>query len=355
MAKTSVKKYKAMRATAGKRSRICGLFQYYGANRTGRWAGRYVQVQNLPQNHLEDLDLARRVVKSGDFDLVKLLYGNVPDTLSQLIRTAFIPEPGKTLIAADFAAIELIVIAWLAGEKWVIDEFTGKRKIYEATAARMLGVSVDQIKKGSSERQKGKIASLACQYGGGVGALISMGALRMGLVESELQTIVDQWRDANPRICKLWRDVERAARAALTGGDSVKLGNLTFSYTNGALFIELPSGRRLSYIRTRVDDRNKITYMGVDQNTKKWARIETWGGKLVENIVQAIARDCLAVALLRLDDAGHTTVGHVHDEIILEGAEDQLDEVLRLMTEPIPWAPGLPLAAEGFTNSYYKK
>jgi len=360
MAKTSVKKYEAMAATAGRSSRIRGLFQIYGANRTGRWAGRLVQVQNLPQNHLPDLDLARRVVLGGDREVLQLLYGNVPDTLSQLIRTAFIAGPGKKLIAADFAAIELIVLAWLAGEQWVIQEFTGKRKIYEQTAARMLGIPVERVGKGSPERQKGKIASLACQYGGGVGALISMGALRMGLQESELPTIISQWRKANPNTVKYWKDIERAAIAAVRDGRPQRVKNIHFFFQSGVLFIELPSGRRLAYVRPLIQEGEYgdcLSYEGMNQISKKWERIKTWGGKLVENIVQAIARDCLAVALLRLDAAGYCIVGHVHDEIIIEvdKNKDCLSHILHVMAQAVPWAEGLPLAAEGFENSYYKK
>ena len=360
MAKTSIAKYEAMAATAGRYSRIRGLFQFYGANRTGRWAGRLVQVQNLPQNHLPDLDLARRVVLGGDREVLQLLYGNVPDTLSQLVRTAFVAGPGKKLIAADFAAIELIVLAWLAGEQWVIQEFTSKRKIYEQTAARMLGIPVEQIGKGSPERQKGKIASLACQYGGGVGALVSMGALRMGLSESELPAIIQQWRKASPNTVQYWRDIERAAIRAVRDGQPQRVKNILFFFQSGILFIELPSGRRLAYVRPQIEAGmygDCLSYEGMNQVTKKWERITTWGGKLVENIVQAIARDCLAVALLRLDAAGYFIIGHVHDEIIIEADKDNncLPEIIDLMTRPILWAAGLPLAAEGFENLYYKK
>jgi DNA polymerase len=360
MAKTSVKKYEAMAATAGRFSRIRGLFQFYGANRTGRWAGRLVQVQNLPQNHLPDLDLARRVVLGGDRELLQMLFGNVPDTLSQLIRTAFVAGPGKKLIAVDFAAIELIVLAWLAGEQWVIDEFTGKRKIYEQTAARMFRIPVESVTKNSPERQKGKIASLACQYGGGVGALVSMGALRMGLSESELPAIIKQWRAANTNTVQYWGNIERAAIAAVKTRKPQLVRNILFIYESGILFIELPSGRRLAYVRPQMDSglyNDCLTYEGMDQQTKKWGRIETWGGKLVENIVQAVARDCLGVALLRLDAAGYSIVGHVHDEIIIEAerSSDCLAGILDIMTRPITWAEGLPLAAEGFENPYYKK
>jgi len=360
MAKTSVKKYEAMAATVGRGNRIRGLFQFYGANRTGRWAGRLVQVQNLPQNHINDLDLARQVAASGDTELLAMLYGNVPDTLSQLIRTAFVAPRGKKLVPVDFAAIELIVLAWLAGEQWVINEFTGKRKIYEQTAARMLGVPVESIGKGSPERQKGKIASLACQYGGGVNALIAMGALRMGLTEEELQPIVDQWRAASPNTTKYWKAVERAAVKAVRTGQPQRVGNVGFFFESGILFIELPSGRRLAYVRPTLvpgEYGDVLTYEGMDQKTKKWGRTKTWGGKITENIVQAVARDCLAVAMLRLDDAGYDLIGHVHDELIPEVDENLecLADIIRLITEPIQWAPGLPLAAEGFESYYYKK
>lgn len=362
MAKTSVKKFEAMAVTAGLDNRIRGLFQYCGANRTWRWAGRLVQVQNLPQNHMEgaDLTLARNIAASGDRFYLEMMYGNVPDTLSQLIRTAFVAPPGKKLVAVDFSSIELIVLAWLAGEKWVIDEFCGERKIYEQTAARMLGVPVASIGKKSPERQKGKISSLACQYGGGVNALIAMGALLMGLLEEELKPIVEAWRAASPATTKYWRDVERAAIAAVRTGETQYVGKIKFIYQKGLLFIELHSGRRLAYVRPRLVPgkyRDVLTYEGIDQKTKKWGRTSTWGGKITENIVQAEARDCLAEALLRLDDAGYDIVGHVHDEIIMEADDDSdcLADIIGIITRPIPWAPGLPLAAEGFENAYYKK
>lgn len=363
MSKTSVRKYEAMDRAMGKDERIRGLLQFYGAS-TGRWAGRLVQVHNLPRNNMSDLDLARQILLSGDYKTLELLFDSVPDVLSQLIRTAFIPSPGCRFIVSDFSAIEARVIAWLAGEKWVIDTFKGHGKIYEMTASRMFGVPMDLIAKGKPQyelRQKGKIATLACGYSGSVGALKAMGALNMGLKEDELPGIVSAWRQSNPNIVKLWWDVEDAAITAVRERTVVALQRgLEFSYQSGVLFIRLPSGRSLAYVRPRIElderfNKDKLTYEGMELG--KWCRISTYGGKLTENIIQAIARDCLAESLLRLDKAGYKIAFHVHDEVVLDVPSDfgSLKEVEEIMGLPIDWAKGLPLRAEGFETDYYMK
>lgn len=363
MSKTSVRKYEAMDRAMGKDERIRGLLQFYGAS-TGRWAGRLVQVHNLPRNNMSDLDLARQILLSGDYKTLELLFDSVPDVLSQLIRTAFIPSPGCRFIVSDFSAIEARVIAWLAGEKWVIDTFKGHGKIYEMTASRMFGVPMDLIAKGKPQyelRQKGKIATLACGYSGSVGALKAMGALNMGLKEDELPGIVSAWRQSNPNIVKLWWDVEDAAITAVRERTVVALQRgLEFSYQSGVLFIRLPSGRSLAYVRPRIElderfNKDKLTYEGMELG--KWCRISTYGGKLTENIIQAIARDCLAESLLRLDKAGYKIAFHVHDEVVLDVPSDfgSLKEVEEIMGLPIDWAKGLPLRAEGFESAYYMK
>lgn len=505
MAKTSIKKYQAMDRARCKDNRIRGLLQFYGANRTGRWAGRLVQVQNLPQNKLPDLDLARQLLLASDYDTLEMLFDSVPMVLSQLIRTAFIPAPGCKFIVADFSAIEARVIAWLAGEKWRLDVFQTHGKIYEASAAAMFKVPIESIDKGSPMRQKGKVAELACiaegqlvltdiglvpieeitlqhqvwdgeefvrheglicrgfkevmtyegltatpnhfvwiegqsepvrfkdaatsgahllrtgigrqavrvggdyqpgkemekrlercsgaeyrgkakvydilnagprhrftvsnclvhncGYQGGPGALVSMGALKMGLKEEELPGIIKAWRAASPNIVQFWYDVERAALEAVREKKAVSLQHgLTFSYESGIMFIRLPSGRRLAYVRPRIEndprfDKPVLTYEGTDQKTKQWGRLNTYGGKLVENIVQATARDCLAEAMLRLDEAGYRIVMHVHDEVVLEVPEGtgSLEEACEITGQAIPWAPGLPMRADGFETYYYKK
>lgn len=363
MSKTSVKKYQAMDRARCRDSRIRGLLQFYGANRTGRWAGRLVQIQNLPQNKLKDLDLARNLLKAGEYDTLEMLFDSVPVVLSQLVRTAFIPSAGCRFIVTDFSAIEARVIAWLAGERWRMDVFNTHGKIYEASAAQMFKVPLASIGKGNPLRQKGKIAELALGYGGSVGALIAMGALNMGLAEEELPGLVRVWRQTNPNITKLWWDVEHAALTAVREKRTVQLQyGLAFSYESGILFIRLPSGRRLAYARPRIetDDRYnkpKLTYEGADQKTKQWGRLDTYGPKLVENIIQAIARDCLAEALLRFDNLGYEIAMHVHDEIVLEVPQGQgrLEEVNRIMGETLKWAPGLPMKADGFECDYYKK
>jgi DNA polymerase len=360
--KTSVKKYQAMLNTVCADGRIRGLFQFYGANRTGRKAGRLVQMQNLPRNEIKDLELARELVLANDFEMLELLYGNVPDILSQLIRTAFIAAPGKKLVVADYSNIELIVAAWLAGEQWVLDEFLGERKIYEQTAARMLRVPVIQIKKGSAERQKGKIASLACQYGGGIGALEKMGALKMGLLETELPDIVELWRLANPNIVRYWRRVEEAAIDCVAEKRTVKINfGITFSMQKGVLFITLPNGRKLSYVHPELKPgkfgKPSLHYEGMDQTTKKWCSMATWGGKIFENLCQAIARDVLVHDMLKLDAEVGGLIADIHDEDIFEVAEEYncLEHIENTMACPIPWAPGLPLAAEGFESKFYRK
>jgi DNA polymerase bacteriophage-type len=365
LAKTSVKKYEAMMDTKGDDQRIRGLLQFNGANRTGRWAGRLVQVQNLPQNHIDDLTFARGIIKGGDCETMAVFYDNIPSVLSQCIRTAFIAEPGHRFIVSDFSAIEARVIAWLAGEKWRLDVFATHGKIYEASAAQMFGVPIDQITKGSPLRQKGKVAELALGYQGGPNALIKMGALNMGIEEKDLREIVDLWRGSNKKIVKLWGDVEKAAILALENPkESFYSHGLQFTtvyFENDiVLKIILPSGRPLVYFDARIKQGkfgNVISYAGMDQTTKKWTRQETYGGKLIENIVQAIARDCLAWALLRINKAGYKIVMHVHDEIIVESPYGfgSLDEVNSIMSQPIPWAPGLILKGEGFETEFYKK
>ncbi|VFC53263.1 dna-directed dna polymerase i [Clostridioides difficile] len=363
MSKTSIKKYEAMKLAKGNDNRVRGLLQFYGANRTGRWAGRLVQVQNLPQNHIEDLDLARNLLKEGDFDLIELLYDSVPDVLSQLIRTAFIPSEGHRFIVSDFSAIEARVIAWLAGEKWRLDVFNSHGKIYEASASQMFKVPIESIKKGDPLRQKGKISELALGYGGSIGALTSMGAIKMGLDEDELQPLVTTWRNANPNITKFWWDVDKAAKKAIKDRTIVKLQHgIKFIYNPGVLFIELPSGRRLSYLRPKIEPHttfsgDKITYEGMEQTSKQWKRIDTYGPKLVENIVQATARDCLREAMFNVTDAGYSIVMHVHDELVtdVDKKGGSLEEVNSIMGKEISWAKGLPLKADGYECDYYKK
>lgn len=369
LGKTSVKKYAAMDVARGDGDRVRGLTQYYGANRTGRWAGRLVQMQNLPRNYLETLDYARMLVKRKDHAGLKLLYGNVPDTLSQLIRTAFIPSEGHKFVVADFSAIEARVVAWLAGEQWVNEVFATHGKIYEATAAQMFGVSVERIVKGNPEyalRQKGKVATLALGYQGGVPALVSMGALEMGLSEEELPDIVARWRQANLRIRDLWYAVEEAALSVMQTAQPASVRGLMFAlegdliYGQHFLTVRLPSGRKLFYPRPFLKEnpfgKQAVHYYGVNQQTKKWEINSTYGGKLVENIVQAVARDCLAETLRRIDALGLQVVFHVHDEVVIDAPLDvTVDRICDLMAEPIPWAPGLILKGAGFEGNHYKK
>jgi len=360
MAKTSVKKYEAIRRSVCSDGRVHGLLQFYGANRTGRWAGRLVQVQNLPQNHIPDLALARQLICDGRFEDVETLFESTPNVLSELIRTAFVPKPGCRFLVADFSAIEARVIAWLSGEQWRLDVFEQGGDIYCASASQMFGIPVEKHGVNGHLRQKGKIAELALGYGGSVGALTAMGALEMGLTEEELPTLVNQWRSANPHITKLWWDVDTAALTAFTEKTMARVGDITFQYQSGMLFITLPSGRRLCYIKPRLQEnrfgRQGLTYEGVGES-KKWMRIETYGPKLVENIVQATARDLLALGMLRLRDAGFEIVMHVHDEAVLEvplGASSA-QEVCRIMAVAPDWAAGLPLRADGFECNFYQK
>jgi DNA polymerase len=360
MAKTSVKKYEAMERAVCSDGRVHGLLQFYGANRTGRWAGRLVQVQNLPQNHIPDLELARDLIKKRRFEDVEMLFDSTPGVLSELVRTAFIPRPGCRFIVADFSAIEARVIAWLAGESWRLDVFRTHGKIYEASASAMFGVPVESIHKGDPLRQKGKIAELALGYGGSVGALTAMGALDMGLTEEELPPLVNQWRAANPHITKYWWDCDSAASTAVEEKKEVRVGRVSFAWHSGILFITLPSGRKLSYIKPRLETnrfgRIGLTYEGVGES-KKWLRIETYGPKLVENIVQATARDLLADAMLRLRDSGFDIVMHIHDEAVLEVPDgvSSVDEICQIMAVAPAWADGLPLRADGYECNFYKK
>lgn len=394
LGKTSTKKYTAMENAVCKDGRLRGILQFYGANRTGRWAGRIVQVHNLPQNKIPDIDFARELAAAGDFEGLQELFGEVPFVFSQLIRTAFVPSEGNTFVVADFSAIEARVIAWLAGEEWVLDAFREGKDIYCETASQMYHVPVEKHGQNAHLRQKGKVAVLACGYQGGVGAMKAMD--RSGSIpEEELQSVVDQWRRANPMIVKLWRDYEAAAKVAILErrkvrrGIRVKADNLEdreyaangpvrpysiregvcveFSYMNGNLFIRLPSGRKLCYWDAKVETnpengREQITYIGVDQTSRQWARKETYGGKIVENIVQATARDCLAVTMRRVDAAGYSIVMHVHDEIICDvprmewdGNEKDLKVITDIMAKPPDWAPGLPLRGDGYVTPFYKK
>lgn len=354
-AMSSLKKYEAMERAMCSDNRVHGLLQFYGASRTGRWAGRVVQVQNLARNYLSDLDDARNFVKKRDIDAVEILYDSLNDTLKQLIRTALIAKDGADFYVSDFSAIEARVIAWFAGEKWRLEVFATHGKIYEASASQMFGIPIEEVDKGL--RQKGKIAELALGYQGGPGALKQMGALNMGLEEGELQGLVDDWRRANPNIVQFWRDVQRAATKALKTRRPIKLGKLSFNYRKGFLLIKLPSGRNLAYARAKVesgDYGDKISYEG--QGDKAYfTKQETYGGKLVENIVQATARDILAEALLRIEEAGHDVVFHVHDEAIIEGAGMTIEEVNNLMAQAPDWAEGLPLNSEGYVTKYYMK
>ena len=359
LSKSSVKKYVAMETCRCSDGRAHGLLQFYGANRTGRWAGRLVQVQNLPQNHIPDLAVARNLIKSGCFEAVELLYDSIPDTLSQLIRTAFVPREGCKFMVADFSAIEARVIAWLAGESWRQEVFRNNGDIYCASASQMFGVPVEKHGVNGELRQKGKIAELALGYGGGVGAMISMGAIDMGLAEEELQPIVDSWRQSNPAIVKLWWDVHRCVIKAVKDKQPQTYKCLTFEYQSGMLFIGLPSGRRLAYAKPSVYrndyDRDEIAYMGVDA-TKKWGKIDSYGPKFVENIIQAMSRDILAEAMARMEAAGYDIVMHVHDEAVIEAPRDAvLEDACQIMSKAPDWTPGLILNAAGYECEFYQK
>lgn len=370
LGKTSTKKYDAIEAAVCSDGRVRGLLQFYGANRTGRWAGRLVQVQNLPRTYTEPLSFARELVINNQPNALRLVCGSISDTLSQLIRTSFVASPGNLLVDADFSAIEARVISWLAGEQWRLDVFRTHGKIYEASAAQMFGVPIEKIKKGNPEyalRQKGKVAELALGYQGSVGALIQMGALNMGLSEEELPDIVSRWREANRRIRDLWYAMENAAVRVISEGGSVGVGcvmlSREFDNSTGTncMTILLPSGRKLYYINPKLGvnqwDKPSISYMGMEQSTKRWGTVETYGGKLVENVVQAIARDCLACAIERLERAGYPVVFHIHDEVVIDIPADRadLDAVVQIMRAPIPWAADLPLNADGWTGLFFRK
>ena len=399
MSKTSTKKYDALQAAVCDDGRVRGMMFYYGANRSGRWAGRIVQPQNLPQNHLPELDQARQLVKKLDAQMLKVCYGSVPDTLSQLIRTAFIPRRGMLYAVADYSAIEARVVAWLAGETWILDAFRAGKDIYCATASQMFGVPVEKHGVNSELRQRGKVATLALGYGGGESALVAMGALKMGIPEEDLPEIKAKWRRANPAICALWRKIEDAAILCVRTGErqavpvkihdperaraneyktGATMGTYSDYFNTGVgitfrreadfdtnqdfLTIELPTGRKLFYAHPQLlparnfPDRESLHYLSTNQTTKKWSLTDTWGGKLVENITQAVARDCLAETLLRLKRKGLTAVFHVHDEVIVEvDSTGQLDDILDIMAEPLDWAPGLPLKGAGFCADYYQK
>ena len=357
LAKSSVKKYQAMEIAVCADGRARGMFQFYGANRTGRWAGRIIQMQNLPQNHLDDLSEARGLVRAGDFDALEMLYEDVPDTLSQLIRTAFVPQKNRKFIVADFSAIEARVIAWLAGEKWRQDVFAEGKDIYCASASQMFGVPVEKHGVNGHLRQKGKIAELALGYGGSVGALKAMGALEMGLSEDELPALVSAWRQANPKIVQFWWAVDRAVMDAVTRKTTTKTHGIVFSARNGMLFITLPSGRNLAYVKPKIGT-NKfggdcITYEGVG-GTKKWERLDSYGPKFVENIVQATSRDILCYAMQTLRYC--SIVMHIHDEVVIEADRRMsLQAVCDQMGRTPPWANGLQLRADGYETDFYKK
>jgi DNA polymerase len=364
-AKSSVKKYAAMIQGAGADHRARGLFQFYGASRTGRWAGRRIQLQNLPRNYMRNLDAARRLVRDGHVEDVGTIYDDVGDVLSQLVRTALIPSPGQAFVVSDFSAIEARVIAWLAREAWRMEVFRTHGKIYEASASKMFNVPIESVTKGSDLRSKGKVAELALGYQGAVGALKAMGGEKMGLNEAEMSGIVKRWRKANPAIVQLWYDTDDAAQRAIRvrgKKTATKCGRVTFLYDGVALIVTLPSGRALHYRAPKIADGRfgtVIKYQGVDQKTSKWGRVETYGGKLVENIVQAIARDLLAYSIIALDANGFDVVGHVHDEVIVEVAKEtsdfQLEIVEEIMGQAPPWASDLPLGADGYVTNYYKK
>lgn len=357
LAKSSVKKYQAMQNAVCEDGRARGMFQFYGANRSGRWAGRIIQLQNLPQNHMSDLEQARGLVRAGNYEAMELLYDGIPDTLSQLIRTAFVPRPGMKFVVADFSAIEARVLSYFAKESWRSEVFANNGDIYCASASAMFGVPVEKHGVNGHLRQKGKIAELALGYGGSVGALKAMGALDMGLTEDELQPLVDSWRASNPNIVRFWWDVDRCVKDTVKNRVPTETHGIRFLYQSGILFIQLPSGRRLSYVKPRMGENRfggeSVTYEGVG-GTKKWERIESYGPKFVENIVQAVSRDILAYAMRALSYC--FICGHVHDELIIECSKDvSLDAVCEQMGRTPPWIPGLLLRADGYECSFYKK
>lgn len=357
LAKSSVKKYQAMKNAVCSDGRAHGMFQFYGANRSGRWAGRLIQLQNLPQNHISDLEQARELVKNGNYEAMELLYDDIPDTLSQLIRTAFVPKTGMKFIVSDFSAIEARVLSWFAGEQWRLDVFTKGGDIYCASASQMFRVPVEKHGVNGHLRQKGKIAELALGYGGSVGALKAMGALEMGLSEDELQPLVDMWRSSNPNIVSFWWEVDRCVKQTVKERIPTETHGVKFSYRSGMLFITLPSGRRLSYVKPRIGENifggESVTYEGVG-SAKKWERIESYGPKFVENIIQAVSRDILCYAMKALKD--YRICGHVHDELIIECPTDtNLSDICEMMGRTPPWAKGLPLRADGYECGFYKK
>lgn len=357
--KTSVKKYEAFERSICSDGRIHGAFQFYGAGRTGRWAGRLIQPQNFPRNAFEDIALARQMVKSKQWDEIEMLYGSMNDVFSTLIRTLIVPPEGMTFAIADYSAIEARVVAWMADEKWRQDVFANGGDIYCMSATQMFGVPVEKHGQNSHLRKKGKVAELACGYGGGVGALRKMGGEQMGLTEKEMDDIVKKWRRSSPHVVKLWRELGDAAIEAIDTRLRVKCRHgVSFKHAKGILFMTLPSGRSLAYVQPRFDGR-ELTYMGMNQTTRKWERTKTWGGKLTENLIQAIARDCLAESMTKIQKAGYHIVMHVHDEVIVEvpreDAEGHLKRIEDLMGEPIEWAPGLLLTADGFNSPYYRK
>lgn len=355
LSRTSIKKFYAMEKSALKsNNRICGLFQYYGANRTGRWAGRNVQLQNLKRNDLKDLDLARKLVKNNDLETLKLLFDDISEVLSNLIRPSFIPSKGKKFIISDLSAIEARIVSWLSGETWRLKVFATHGKIYEASASMMFKVPLESITKESPLRMKGKISELALGYQGAVGALERMGGAAMGLSQTEMLKLVKQWRNANPKIVKYWYDVQDAAIETIVNGTSTRVGYVKFHKQGKNMLIELPSKRKLVYINARFDG-DSITYDGLDQVSGKWCRQPTYGGKLVENITQAIARDVIADIMHRLDKMGYEIAMHVHDEIVVEHETDDSKIVTSVLSASISWAPGLPLAAETFVAEYYQK
>ena len=364
LAKTSTSKYEAVLRSMCKDEHIKGCFQFYGANRTGRFAGRLVQLQNLPQNHMEDLAEARALVRLDDYETVKVLYDNVSGTLSELIRTTLLPEPGHRFIVCDYSAIEARVIAWFADEQWRLDVFRNGGDIYCASASQMFKVPVVKHGENGHLRQKGKIAELALGYGGGVNALLAFGADKQGMTNEEMVETVDLWRSSSPKICSLWRSLESAAIRCLTRQAAARsdIGNIRFDYEQGIMWMTLPSGRRIAYYgaeygESKWKNGRAISYMGVDQKTKKWSRVETWGGKLTENLVQATARDCLRESMLALSDAGFDIRAHIHDEVVITEPINgrSLAEVQEIMGRDISWAPGLPLRGDGYETPFYKK
>ena len=357
VSKSSVKKYQAMENVRCKDGRARGMFQFFGANRSGRWAGRLIQLQNLPQNHMEDLEQARCLVRTGNYKAFYMLYDNIPTVLSELIRTAFVPRKGYKFIVSDFSAIEARVIAWIAGEKWRAEVFKNGGDIYCASASQMFHCKVEKHGENAHLRQKGKIAELALGYGGSVGALKAMGALEMGLAEDELKPLVDSWRCANPNIVRLWWEVDSCVKETVEKRVTTSTHGIGFMYQSGMLFIQLPSGRRLCYVRPRIGENKfggeSVTYEGTGVS-KKWERIESYGPKFVENIVQAIARDILCYAMKTLDN--FRIVAHVHDEIIIEADKDMsLETICEQMGKTPPWADGLVLRADGYECSFYRK